>query len=293
MTMDLKNTQKSKINEYKLSTDVYMAQIDNDTHSTDTILKGIDKRYIQFYFCTKGALTFNFNNGVYKINLNEGKSFLFYYPSLDLPLSLNINADSKVYIVVLSIQKLHQLFAEYNIQNDVIENMNQNQFYLEKDIHPAIHLVLQQIEQMKLAPQFENLFLIGKMYELFTLYFSEIDSQKEQCPFLNNEQQVKKIRDIKDFLLQDLKKTPSLKEICEQFSITDYHLKESFKQVYGQTVHGYLLDTRLELARKKLEEDQLKVKEIAFEIGYENPSHFIAAFKKKYGITPKQFTKQV
>lgn len=292
MTMNLKNTQKSKIDEYKLSTDVYMAQIDNFTPSTDTILKGIDKRYIQFYFCTKGSLTFNFNNGVYKVNLVEGKSFLFYYPSLDLPLSLNINAESKVYIVVLSIQKLHQLFAEYDIQNDVVLNMNQNQFYIERSIHPAINLVLHQIEQMKLAPQFENLFLIGKMYELFTLYFSDMDSQKEQCPFLNNEHQVKKIRDIKDFLLKDLRNTPSLKAICDQFSISEYHLKEGFKQIYGQTVHGYLLDTKLELACKKLADDQLKVKEVAFEIGYENPSHFIAAFKKKYGITPKQFTKQ-
>ena len=56
--MDLKNTHKSKINEYKLSTDVFIAQIDNFTASTDTILKGIDKRYIQFYFCTKVIIIF-------------------------------------------------------------------------------------------------------------------------------------------------------------------------------------------------------------------------------------------
>ena len=144
--MDLKNTHKSKINEYKLSTDVFIAQIDNFTASTDTILKGIDKRYIQFYFCTKGSLTFNFNNGIYKINLNEGKSFLFYYPTLDIPLSLNINAESKVYIVVLSIQKLHQLFAEYQIQNNLISSMTQEKFYIEREIGPAIKLVLNQIE---------------------------------------------------------------------------------------------------------------------------------------------------
>ena len=192
--MDLKNTHKSKINEYKLSTDVFIAQIDNFTASTDTILKGIDKRYIQFYFCTKGSVTFNFNNGIYKINLNEGKSFLFYYPTLDIPLSLNINAESKVYIIVLSIQKLHQLFAEYQIQNDLISSMTQEKFYIEREIGSSIKLVLNQIEQMKLSPQFQNLFLIGKMYELFTLYFSEIESQTEHCFFLKYENEQKQIK---------------------------------------------------------------------------------------------------
>ena len=290
--MDLKNTHKSKINEYKLSTDVYIAQIDNFTESTETILKGVDKRYIQFYFCTKGSLTFNFNNGIYKINLNEGKSFLFYYPTLNIPLSLNINAESKVYIVVLSIQKLHQLFAEYQIKNDLIDSMTQDKFYIEREIVPSIKLVLNQIEQMKLSPQFQNLFLIGKMYELFTLYFSEMENQTEHCPFLNNENEGKRIKEIKDFLLADFKNPPTIKELCEKFSISEYHLKEGFRELYGTTVYGYLLDKKLEYALHKLEEDQLKVKDISFEIGYENPSHFISAFKKKYSLTPKQYIKQ-
>lgn len=290
--MKLKNTHKSKINEYKLSTDVFIAQIDNFTAYTDTILKGIDKRYIQFYFCTKGSLTFNFNNGIYKINLHEGKSFLFYYPTLDIPLSLNINAESKVYIVVLSIQKLHQLFAEYQIQNNLISTMTQEKFYIEREISPSIKLVLNQIEQMKLSPQFQNLFLIGKMYELFTLYFSEIESKSEHCPFLNDENEGKRIKEIKDYLLADFKNPPTINQLCEKFSISEYHLKEGFKELYGTTVYGYLLDKKLEYALHKLEENQLMVKDISFEIGYENPSHFISAFKKKYGLTPKQYIKQ-
>jgi len=290
--MNLKNTHKSKITEHKLSTDIYIAQIDNFTESTESILKGIDKRYIQFYFCTKGSLTFNFNNGIYKINLHENKSFLFYYPTLDIPLSLNINAERKVYIIVLSIQKLHELFAEYKIQNDLISSMNKEKFYIERDIFPALKIVLNQIEQMKLSPQFQNLFLIGKLYELFTLYFSEIENENEHCPFLNDEKESKQIKEIKDYLVADYKNPPTIKQLCEKFSISEYHLKEGFKEIYGTTIYGYLLDKKLEYALHKLEEKKQKVKDISFEIGYENPSHFISAFKKKYGVTPKQYIKQ-
>ena len=45
----------------------------------------------------------------------------------------------------------------------------------------------------------------------------------------------------------------------------------------------------MELAKKLLQEQQLNVNEIASKLGYSNSSHFIAAFKRKYGITPKQF----
>ncbi len=291
--MNIKNTHKSIIKEYNVSEDIYIALLDNNTASTDTILKGIDKRYIQFYFCTKGKLTFNFNNGIYKINLSEGRSFLFYYPSLDLPLSLNINSDSKVFIVVLSIEKLYQLFSQYGIQDNFISNINLNQFYQEKIFTPQIQLVLKQIEEMNFKPNFAKLYLLGKMYELFTLYFSTpIPEELDQNPFLSNENQAKKIKAIRNKLIDNLIDPPTIKAICEEFSISEYLLKDGFKKLYNNTVYGYILDKKLEIAKARLEEGKLKVKEIAFEIGYENPSHFISAFKKKYGITPKQFTKK-
>jgi AraC-like DNA-binding protein len=45
-------------------------------------------------------------------------------------------------------------------------------------------------------------------------------------------------------------------------------------------------------AMQMLTSGELLVKEVAFKIGYQNPSHFISAFKKKYGYTPKQFLKR-
>jgi AraC-like DNA-binding protein len=38
-----------------------------------------------------------------------------------------------------------------------------------------------------------------------------------------------------------------------------------------------------------LQSGKYKVNEVASAIGYTNPSHFIAAFKKKFGYTPKKF----
>ncbi len=293
MQQQIKNTYKSKISEYNLGQDIYMAHIDNFTDSTDTILKGIDKRFIQFYFCTKGSLTFNFNNGNYKINLTDGNSFLFYNPHLELPLDLNVAAESKVLILVLSIQTIHQIFSEYNIENDFIDKTQFDKYYKQKAFTSNMRMVLNQIENMQFKPPFENLYLLGKVYEMFTFYFADIEDKREYCPYLNNEVQAKKLKLAKDILMNSLHNPPQLKELCEQTDLSEYHLKEGFKKIYGNTVYGYVLDKKMDVAREKLIAKNQKVKDIAFEIGYENPSHFIAAFKKKYGITPKQFTKEL
>lgn len=287
----LKNTYKSNIKEYFLSDEVYVANVDNNTPFTDTLMKSIDKKFIQFYFCTKGNMTFHYNNGGYHINLNDGYSFLIFNPTTDLPLNLSINADSKVCIVLVSLEMLHKLFADNNVRADFLRaSKSANKYYNQQAISTVIRMVINQIENHSLSPHFENLYVLGKVYELFTLYFSESESmQKENCPFLDNEKDAKKLKEAREILLGNLQNPPTLKELSEQTDLSEYKLKEGFKQVYGTTVYGFVLDKKMEIAREQLSAKEMQVKEISYHLGYDNPSHFIAAFKKKYGITPKQF----
>ena len=49
----------------------------------------------------------------------------------------------------------------------------------------------------------------------------------------------------------------------------------------------------MEYARKLLESNKLNVNEVGHKIGYSTSSHFIAAFKKKYGTTPKKYIQSI
>ena len=70
-------------------------------------------------------------------------------------------------------------------------------------------------------------------------------------------------------------------------SVTSFN--RDFKKTYSTTPKRWLLDQRLEYANTLLEQTDQTVTDIALQIGYENVSHFIKAFKDKYGATPKQF----
>ena len=82
---------------------------------------------------------------------------------------------------------------------------------------------------------------------------------------------------------------PSLQELANEIGLNIKKLKEGFKQIYGDTVYSFLFDYKMEHSRKLLETNQYNVNEVGNQLGYSSASHFIAAFKKKFGITPKKY----
>ena len=88
---------------------------------------------------------------------------------------------------------------------------------------------------------------------------------------------------------ENISEPPSLHELSEEIGLSLNKLKEGFKQLYGDTVFGYLLDHKMEEARSMLASNNYNVNEVGLKIGYSTSSHFIAAFKKKYGTTPKKY----
>ena len=65
--------------------------------------------------------------------------------------------------------------------------------------------------------------------------------------------------------------------------------KKSFKQHYKTTPAAWLKDQKLNLALEKVLSSNLNIKQISFECGFEDTSHFIRVFKEKYNRTPRQY----
>ncbi|XOD68191.1 MAG: helix-turn-helix transcriptional regulator [Flavobacteriales bacterium Tduv] len=285
-----KNTHKSKIKEIKTQSDTYFSLIDNESDRTDTIMKHIGKEFIQFYFCTKGTASLHFNQDHYQFSIREGVSFLLYNPTRELLMNLNISRYSRVAIVVISVKALHALFLD---SVDQIPFLNAEsvakKFYSEKEISPSIRLVLSQMDHYVLNASLEKLYYNAKICELFALYFRNEQTGEGNCPFFSDEVNIHKVKKAKDLLIQDVSNPPSLRVLTAEVGLSNHQLKEGFKKIFGTTVYGYLLDHKLNIAREKLEEKRMQVQEVAYFLGYENPSHFIKAFKKKYGITPKKY----
>lgn len=293
--MKLKNVATGSFEEILIDDGFYVLKIQNDKVHDVHIAREINKRYIQFHFCLKGNGKFLFNDGNYVLEVSEENSLLLYNTQLDLPLNLSLAPGSWMVSVVMTIRKFHSLFSDEASYIPFLDGENkEKKYYAQEAVSPAIAVVLSQMINYNLHPTIKKLYVKGKVYELISLYFNKSsDADAEQCPFLADEDNVKRIRRAKEIVIANMAEPPSLTDLANEVGLSLKRLKEGFKQIYGDSVYSFLFDYKMEYARRLLDSGQYNVNEIGLRIGYSTSSHFIAAFRKKYGTTPKKYMKEL
>jgi AraC-like DNA-binding protein len=279
------------VEEIKIEDDFLLIRFQNDENDVFMAERQIHQGLIQFHFGIKGKAKFIFNQGTYSLDLKEEKALLLYNPQKELPLHLELAPHSWVISVVISIKKFHALFStEADYIPFLSDDNKDKKYYNESDISPSMAIVLSQLFHYNLNPSIKNLYYKGKGYELLSLYFNRSeDPNAEQCPFLIDEDNVMKIRRAKEIVIANMSEPPGLQELSDQVGLNLKKLKMGFKQIYGDTVYGFLFDYKMDYARKLLDSGSYNVNEVGLKIGYSTGSHFIAAFKKKFATTPKKY----
>ena len=289
--MEGKNIAQGSFQEVLIEDGFYVLKIQNDTTETQRVLRDIDSSYIQFHFCLKGEAKFVFNEGRYNLEVSEENSLLLYNTQIDLPMDLQLAPNSWLVSVVMTIRKFHSLFSKEADYIPFLSADNQDKkYYAQEGVSPAIAVILSQMMNYNLHPSIKELYIKGKVYELISLYFNKSDDADiEQCPFLVDEDNVRRIRKAKEIIISRMAEPPTLTELSEEIGLSLKKLKEGFKQIYGDSVFSFLFDYKMEYARKMLETGKHNVNEVGLRVGYSTASHFISAFKKKYGTTPKKY----
>ncbi|MBT8253556.1 MAG: helix-turn-helix transcriptional regulator [Flavobacteriaceae bacterium] len=249
----------------------------------------VDKTSIQMHFCLKGQGTLLFGPH-YQRHVEQNNSLLLYNPDLDLPINLLLNPGGSYVVFIFSIKVFHSFFSQVSDHIPFLNDENRHKkYYLEKALEPSELLVLNQIMDEQKHNSLQKLYLRAKAYESLCFYFGENKDDNQSCPFLESEEHVEKIKMAKKIIINNMAEPPGLTALANEVGLPLPKLKEGFKHLYGESVFNFLLDYKLEYARKQLLTRRFNVAEISHQIGYSAASHFISAFKKKYGTTPKQY----
>lgn len=283
--------QTNFYDETQISKGFFILKFNNETDDIQTFKREVGANFIQFHFCIKGSASFIFNEGNYTLPLQEENALLLYNPQRDLPLHITVSRNSWILTVLLPIEKFHSLFsAEANFITFLSDENKDRKYYKETHISPSMAVVLNQLMNYNLHPSVKPLYFKGKAYELLSLYFNRpADLDVEQCPFLADEDNVVKIKRAKQIVINNMAEPPTLQELADEINLPINKLKEGFKQIYGDSVFSFLFDYKMEVARQLLATGSHNVNEVGLKVGYSAASHFISAFKKKYGTTPKKY----
>jgi AraC family transcriptional regulator, transcriptional activator of the genes for pyochelin and ferripyochelin receptors len=290
--MEEENVAPGSHEEMMIDGDFMVLKLQNDAREIRKVNRVVDRSFIQFHFCLKGAAKFIFNEGRYALDVSDEQSLLLYNTQTDLPINMELHPKTWMLSIILSIRRFHSLFSrEADYIHFLSAENKDKKYYAQEAVSPAISVILSQIMNYNLHPTIKNLYFRAKVYELMALYFNRSDTyDMDQCPFLADEENVKRIRRAKEIIISRMAEPPGLNELAAEIGLSLKKLKEGFKQVYGDSVYSFLFDYKMEFARKLLETNQYNVNEVGLKVGYSTASHFIAAFKKKFGTTPKKYT---
>ena len=291
----MENIAKGKFVIVEIEPGFCVLAANNDGPQSQLFIHDVDRSLLQFHFTLKGLSRLVFNEGNYVLNNPENHSLMFYNPQRDLPIRMDLDPNTWAVSMVISIKKFHALFSTESDSISFLNEENAGQkYYKDGQISPSMAIILNQLMHFNLNASIQKLYFRGKAYELLSHYFNQSpDGDVEQCPFLVDAANVAKIKKAKDVIISRMSEPPSLQELSEIAGISLRKLKEGFKQIYGTTVYQFLFDYKMEFSRRLLESGESNVNEVGLKVGYSTASHFISAFKKKYGTTPKKYIMSV
>lgn len=81
----------------------------------------------------------------------------------------------------------------------------------------------------------------------------------------------------------------SIARIADSVYLTPTYLSAVFKKQTGLTIGQYLLGIRVEHAKQKMKDPQLKFYQISEQVGYADANYFAKIFKKMTGMTPTEY----
>ncbi|MDP4148707.1 MAG: helix-turn-helix transcriptional regulator [Bacteroidota bacterium] len=137
--------------------------------------------------------------------------------------------------------------------------------------------------------QVKSLALVLRLTEKFLHSFLRQETQVAPRPLKKND--LESMRHIEQILSSRLEGFPSLESLAQEVFMSTSKLKNIFKQVYGFTLYDYYNKSRLQRAKEMLVTGQCSIKQAGSEIGFSNLSHFAKAFKKEYGMLPRDMVR--
>ena len=113
-------------------------------------------------------------------------------------------------------------------------------------------------------------------------------SQHKNVPHKNAVKR-QNLQAVKEYLDENYHSKISLDMLAERFYVNKFYLTRIFKEQFGESITGYLLQVRITQAKQRLRFTDKSIEEIAHECGMHDANYFSRMFKKVEGVTPGEF----
>ena len=257
-----------------------------------TIVGGFDQPMLEMHFNLmgrSGGQTTGFREEIF---VEDGEHAIIYMPE---PTG-RFHFEANMRLEAVEICFTPQYFQRFH--NQTCQIIDQFMESIEKQqplrmpnngkIVPLMQHTVQQLVQNPFQGSVRRLYIEAKVLELLSIQLASFEKLMGGCHCgQTSEPDQEKLYHAKKLLEERLHNPPTIYELSHLVSLNEFKLKKGFKALFGNTIFGYLTDYRLGFARQYLLETDKPIADISDMIGYSQQQHFSTAFKRKYGITPR------
>ena len=94
------------------------------------------------------------------------------------------------------------------------------------------------------------------------------------------------VKRAKEILSANLDGRVPLKEVARACGLSVSYFSRAFRRSVGVTPHNWLLTLRVEVAKQKLREGRLSLRDVALACGFADQSHLTQVFTRFVGVSP-------
>ncbi|BBB89455.1 MAG TPA: AraC family transcriptional regulator [Methylomusa anaerophila] len=256
----------------------------------------LDNKFFEILYVISGRITicdtvtgeqYQVKAGEYYVNVKEQYQGRIIYPQHE-----------HITYISLDLSEAFLRFHEANTHSFLAEVNNLRTFH-RFHVHPVATNVDIQVILKKIINCFcdnviaRRLFFQAVALELLSEWMTNISfiqsAQKLSIKLTSDD--IGLLYRVRQELAEKISQPPSIEMLAKNYCLNTYKLKQGFKALFANTPYGYVRDIRLEKAKILLKHSDCCIGDVAAQIGYNNSS-FVTVFKKKYGITPKQYRQQ-
>lgn len=154
----------------------------------------------------------------------------------------------------------------------------------------ALKLFLDIDEAWNTRPAGFELVIRAKLLSLIALLLPYCRKSGQESSLRSEHSQ--KIKRALEYIAAHYAEDISISDVAAACYFSDYHFMRFFKRCTGVSCGDYIKTLRLEKAAERFATGESSILDVSLSVGFHNLSYFYRAFRKKYGMTPKEFILQ-
>ncbi len=273
-----------QVRQYMLSRDFELYYYDDRTLSK---IKAHSHDYYEFYFFIEGDISMQVGRNVYPVKYGDAMLIMPNIPHRAIIHSTSVPYRRFVFWISKEFfESLRQTSPYYSYLIDYAKKSQQFLCHLNQiSYNMLLSKMIRLLEEMQ-SDHFGKELQITLYVDDFILALNRLAHEMLEPKKRHNETSL--YSNLIDYIEEHLEEDLSLERLAEEFYVSKYHIAHVFKANIGLSIHQYITKKRLAKCQEAIRAKQ-NITELYQAYGFGDYSSFYRAFKKEYGLSPKEY----